>query len=245
MIYILLAAFNEEEALPLLLKDISNLATEGQWDYRIIVVNDGSTDNTAQRLDEVKGSLPLTILAHDPNRGLAAAMKTGLLATCQMASSEDVVVTLDADHTHPAYLIKPMETLIANGFDVVIASRFVSGGEEVGVSPLRRVMSRGARLFFRMFLRCGRVQDYTCGFRAYRAGLLQSAIQFYGDDFICSPGFSVTAELLLNLRRWKPRIAEIPLVLRYDEKPGASKIKLGQTIRGTLGLITLAKWRRL
>jgi dolichol-phosphate mannosyltransferase len=81
------------------------------------------------------------------------------------------------------------------------------------------------------------VRDYTCGYRAYRAGVLQ---QVTSDDpnFFDQNGFQVMVDILLKLRRDKDLLfGEAPLILRYDLKSGASKMDIGATITGTLKLM--------
>ncbi len=78
------------------------------------------------------------------------------------------------------------------------------------------------------------MRDYTCGFRAYRVSLLRRAFDDYGESFVDQQGFQCMADILLKLRRYRPRIGELPFVLRYDRKAGSSKMKLGRTTWSTL-----------
>jgi len=87
------------------------------------------------------------------------------------------------------------------------------------------------------------VRDFTCGYRAYRAALLARARERYGERFIAAAGFQVQCDVLLKLRALspRPRFAEVPFVLRYDRKPGASKMRVARTALATL--LLLAKRR--
>jgi dolichol-phosphate mannosyltransferase len=82
------------------------------------------------------------------------------------------------------------------------------------------------------------VRDYTCGFRAYDLGLLQNVVSDSGDSFFDQDGFQVMVDIILKLRKNPDVIfGEVPLILRYDEKEGESKMQLGRTMRKTLSLI--------
>ena len=69
------------------------------------------------------------------------------------------------------------------------------------------------------------MRDYTCGYRAYRADLTKSLIEQYGREFISERGFSCMIDILLRLRERGVVFAEVPLVLRYDQKPGRTKMQ--------------------
>jgi dolichol-phosphate mannosyltransferase len=73
-------------------------------------------------------------------------------------------------------------------------------------------------------------RDYTCGFRLYRAATLRRALSAWGERLIEEAGFTCMAEVLVKLGRGGARVTEAPLVLRYDLKEGASKMKVLRTI---------------
>jgi dolichol-phosphate mannosyltransferase len=88
------------------------------------------------------------------------------------------------------------------------------------------------------------VRDYTCGFRAYRATVLQEAIQRFGSDFLNQDGFQCMVDILLKLRRMNVIFGEVPFLLRYDLKEGGSKMKIRETIVTTLRLLMRHKLAR-
>jgi len=81
------------------------------------------------------------------------------------------------------------------------------------------------------------VRDFTCGFRAYRAGILKHAFDRYGELFVAESGFSCMVDILLKLRGLGAIMTEVPMVLRYDLKYGVSKMLVMRTIRDTLRLL--------
>ena len=93
----------------------------------------------------------------------------------------DILITLDADNTHNPNIIPNMvDKLVKEKLDVVIASRFAEGGKEIGLSIERKIYSRGAAAFLKLFFPIENVHDYSCGFRAYDIGYLDKAIKAYG-----------------------------------------------------------------
>ena len=146
---------------------------------------------------------------------------------------------MDSDDTHPPDVIPGMVEKIRAGADLVIASRYQPGSRQIGVPLFRLMLSFGARWLFRWKLGIRGVRDYTCGFRAYRASLIRMGLEKYGDDIITREGFACTDELLVKLAHFEPVIAEVPFILRYDQKHGRSKIQLFKTIRETLKML----WR--
>lgn len=230
---IVLPAYNEERDLPELLPRI-RAALEARTDYRILVVDDGSHDATAEIVTAFARTMPVTLIQHPVNQGLGAAIRTGLKAAAEL---DGVVVTLDADNSQGPELIPEMLERIGLGVDVVIASRFQPGAAEVGVPRHRVMLSHGASLFLRTLIGYPGVRDYSCGFRAYRVETLRQLIDAYGDNFLREKGFACMVELLVNLRRIRANIVEVPLVLRYDLKEGASKMRIMRTFRRYLVVV--------
>jgi len=244
VVKVVLPAYNEEGALPALLERLDLAFEEEGLQGEVLVVNDGSVDGTVEAVRHYVGRLPLRLLDLQPNRGLAEAIKAGLLAAIADCNPGDIIVTMDADNTHTPGLILRMVRMVREGSDVVIASRYQKGSRVKGVSLYRQVLSLGASVLFRLVARIPGVRDYTCGYRAYRAELLKAAFDRYHDDLIQQTGFSCIAEILLKLEAFDPIIQEVPLILRYDMKHGSSKMKVWRTVRETLALLLRYAFRR-
>ena len=242
--WIILPAFNEAENLPPLLDGIAAIRSLLS-DYVIVVVNDGSHDDTAAVASSYMGRLPLRVLSHARNRGLARSIEAGIRIAIRGAGKDDVIVTMDADNTHSPTLIPRLLRRIDHGADVVIASRYAAGGREDGVPFVRRLLSHAIGALLRLRFGLRGVRDYSCGYRAYRARLLQAAVVRYGDRFIEADGFPVMAEILVKVSPFRPRIVEVPLHLRYDLKRGQSKIRLLSTVTGYLRLLATPAPRAL
>ena len=236
-VIVVLPAYNEEESLGLLLRRLDQAMREDAIDYEIIVVDDGSTDGTARLVSQYTEYLPVRLERHDVNKGLGATIRDGLKSAVSIATDEDIVVVMDADNTHTPGLIRTMIQGVREGADVVIASRYRPGSCVRGVPFHRKVLSLGARALFQTFFPIRGVRDYTCGYRAYRARVLRDAFQRYGDDFVNQQGFQCMVDILLKLREWDLIFREVPLILRYDLKQGASKMKVVRTIAASMMLI--------
>jgi dolichol-phosphate mannosyltransferase len=233
-VWIVLPAYNEAAGLPDLLRAVE-AAGRGAW--HVVVVDDGSRDRTGEAARAFAGRLPIHVLAHHENRGLAAAVRTGLEHACRVAAPDDVIVTMDADNTHRPEQIPPMLAALQDGAGLVVASRYARGARQAGVPAHRALLSAGVGWLLRLRFGLPGVRDYSCGYRAYRASLLQEALAAYGDRLIEARGFVVMTELLVKLAPLRPVIAEVPLDLRYDRKAGASKMPAGETILAYLRLM--------
>jgi dolichol-phosphate mannosyltransferase len=239
MILIVLPAYNEAAGLPALLRSIRQVMDEGRLAYKVVVVDDGSSDGTWDAITANAAEMPIVPVRHEVNRGLAEALRSGLQVAVGQAGPDDVIVTMDADNTHAPGLVMRMLGLIREGHDVVIGSRYVAGARVVGVPFHRRVLSGGASLLMRAVFPIQGVRDYTCGFRAYRASILRAAFARYSEQLISQKGFSCMVDILLKLRTLEPDpiMGEVPLVLRYDLKHGMSKMRAARTIVDTLVLM--------
>lgn len=236
-LWIVLPAYNEEASLPPLLERLEAAMLEVSMPYHVVVVDDGSSDRTWDIMQEAAQRMPLIPLQHKVNQGLGATIRDGLTHAAQEAEPDDVIVSLDADNSHPPGLIERMVRRVREGNDVVIASRYQHGSTIRGVPLHRRALSYWGGWLFRVVFPIPGVRDYTCGFRAYRGEVLQSALAEHGDRFFDQDGFQCMVDILLKLSRAPWVFTEVPLVLRYDLKGGVSKMRVGSTIVNTLGLL--------
>lgn len=229
-VFIVLPVFNEERALDPLLSRFIRLGQGRPWRLRFIAVNDGSTDGSMGVLESFRGRLEIEVVTHATNRGLGETLRDGLARAASEAAPGDVIVTMDADNTQPPESIPAMLEQLERGSELVIASRYRTGARVVGLSMFRRVMSYGARFVFQILVPVRNVRDYTCGFRAYRAGRLQSVLKQFGNRFAEEKGFASAVEILLKFAAQGAAIGEVPLVLRYDMKSSPSKMNVVSTV---------------
>ncbi len=236
-ITIVLPAYNEEESLPPLLQRINDAYNLFKWDASVLVVNDGSKDNTLGVARGFKGDIKVDVLDIQPNSGLANAINQGMRKAIEGLKDTDIVVTLDADDSQNPFLIQRMMQQIAEGSDLVIASRYQPGARIKGLKASRKLFSWAAGMLFRVFVGFEGIKDYTCGFRAYRVDMLRKTIKYYGDKFITQKGFGCMVEVLLKVASQSATMNEVPMILRYDLKQGESKMNVSKTMKQTLKLL--------
>lgn len=233
-VFFCIPAYNEEKNIIPLIEKIENLNKNWSNQCIILAIDDGSKDSTYEKIMDIKsGSLStrINVTRHDKNMGLGKTLNELLTKAAKLSSESDQIVTLDADNTHPPKLVKEMSNIINNGSaNLVIASRYLKGSKEVGLSNLRKILSKVLNVFVGMLFPIKKAKDYSNGFRVYQAQLLKKAIEDYGSTFITRESFSSQLEILLKLRPFLKRVEEVPLVLRYDLKGGTSEMKIVQTI---------------
>jgi len=204
------------------------------WLIQIVLVNDGSTDDTLDRLNDLAADRPdVQVVSHAQNRGLGAAMRTGF---AHARSQSDVVVTTDSDGTYPFAEIPLILEHLTPDVEVVTASPYHPQGGVEGVPPYRLVLSQGASLLYRILLDW-HVHTYTSMFRAYRREVVE-----------CVPskanGFLMPAEFLANAILMGYRVAEFPTVLHVRQY-GQSKARVARVILAHLRFQAGLVWRRL
>jgi len=234
---LMLPAYNEEHSLPALLNRVKELQQSNAIDLEVLLVNDGSTDDTLRIAKENQ----LKVIDLQPNQGLAAAMRNGITSSIKDLTEDFILITMDADDSHHPNLIPEMVRKIEKGADIVIASRYQKGSKVIGLSKFRVFLTQGAGVLYKLFSPVKGVKDYTCGYRAYRLSLLTEMSRFYGDAMIEQNGFACMGEILLKSRRFNPKIEEVAMVLRYDRKKSDSKMNVFHSIRQTLQLIFSTK----
>lgn len=238
MIWIGLPAYNEAGRIKKLLMDIHKSLSREAVEYKVIIYDDGSSDDT---VSEIISARDLGVKTHlikgGANKGLGHALLYLVEYCADTASPEDMVIIMDADATHNPEHIHRMSGYIKDGFDVVIASRYTPYSRVKGLKFYRRVLSNAANLMFKIFFPIRGVSDYSCAYRAYTAKILKLAKEIYKDKIIEERGFSCMAEFLIKLRRLNILACEVPLVLRYDKKAGPTKMKLVSNILRTIRML--------
>jgi len=249
VIYVIFPAFNEEKVIrPTLLALVAGMKGR-DLPYCAVLVDDGSKDRTIAEAEgavaDSGGELPLTVLRHEVNKGLGAGLRTGIYWCLDHATDDDIIVTLDADNTHPPAMIPDLVARVHQGYDLAIASRYRSGAEVHGVPGYRRALSDVGRLVFQSLYPIPGVRDYTCCFRAYKVPILRRARLVYGDDLCTAKGFEAVMDLLLRLGPLDVKVSEIGFVLDYGGRVGQSKMKVVKTIRSTIALLSKRRLERM
>jgi len=243
-LWVLLPAFNEEASLPVLLPKIDEIFKKHLLDYKIVIVDDGSSDRTNDLLKSYSQTMPVEIITHEINRGLGETERDGFEYIAANSADEDMIIRIDCDDTHePMYFINMIDK-IKEGYDVVVASRFQKGGGQKGVNAYRALISFSASLFMKIMFNIKGVRDYSCGYRIYRASIIKNAIGIFGNQFIQLKGigFTSTLETIVKLKLMGCRFGEVPFMLRYDQKVSSSKMVSSITTFGYFAMAVLYHW---
>lgn len=212
---VVVPAYNEEHRLPTTLRRILAYLEGQDYSYEVIVVDDGSEDNTVGVIQSLLAQHPQLQLIENDHRGKGYTVRTGMLA----AQGQHVIFT-DADLATPIGEIDKVLPLLQNGHDVVIGSREGLGAERHGEPFHRHLMGRVFNLVVRL-LAVGGFQDTQCGFKGFRREAAQdvfSRLHIHGADAGVIKGGSVTAfdvEVLFLAQRRGYRIKEVPVSWHY------------------------------
>ncbi len=223
-------AFNEEANLPRLFADLEarlHLFTEGSC---VIVVDDGSSDGTADLVRRYSGPLHVELVELHENQGPGAAFRAGFAAALARCPGDGYVVTLEADTTSDLDAVPAMLGHAAAGAELVLASVH-GGGQMVNVSPLRRFLSRAAGAVVRVALGLD-AHTVSSFFRVYSVSTLRRAHDHYGERLIEERGFACKAELLAKLARLGVKPVEVPVDLDGSRRIGESKMSILPTLAG-------------
>jgi dolichol-phosphate mannosyltransferase len=227
VIRFVIPAYNEAENIPRLLHDLAPRARA--LGARVIVVDDGSTDGTAQVIREHAEDMHLAIVRHPVNSGLGAAINSGIRAALSEASDADAIVTIEADTTSDLDTLPQMIEHFERGADMVLASVYAPGGQLLGVSKPRIALSKSVSNTFRYLGGLQELHTLSSLYRVYRAGTLRRAADTYGYLLVREPGFAANVELLLKLYAAGAKIAEVPTTNDWSSRKGQSKMKLKPT----------------
>jgi len=237
MIHFLLPAYNEEENIEPMVLALSSTATQLERPYRIVIVDDGSSDKTAIRVEENAAEFPCELVRHERNLGPGAAFTSGFRHILKDGSDEDFIITMDADRTHDLRTARLILLRLEEGYEAVVASAYAPGGMMVGLSFHRWVLTTGCNLLYRILFPIHGIYEYTGFYRGYRLSTIRKTFEAFNDKPMTARGFASMAELLLKFRRMPVLMTEVPMIVRYDLKGGASKMKIGATIKEHLNVI--------
>jgi glycosyltransferase involved in cell wall biosynthesis len=212
-VWIVMPARNEEKAIGGVL---DALKKEGWRD--VIVVDDGSKDRTA-KIAESKGA---TVIRHEKNRGLGAALRTGLSKARELKA--DVVVTFDSDGQHDPKAIRELVDSV-DGADLVIGAR-----RFVNIPMNKRIGNFGLNFITRML--GGPLVDSQSGLRAFNRRAL-GAIHIMSDRYV------VSSEIVIQSKRARLRIKEVPVSCYFTQYSKARGTTIMSGLRITIELVRL------
>jgi dolichol-phosphate mannosyltransferase len=244
-LYVIAPLLDEAPNLPRLFDAFRDIATDREPEScAIVLVDDGSTDGTAAAARELANGLDLTVLEHGVNRGPGAAFGTAFEFLAGRLDADDRVLTLEGDNTSSHEILGRMLQRADEGYDAVLASPYMYGGGIVHTAPLRITLSHIANAFVKEFLGAHGILTVSSFYRLHRGDCVMRLQAQYGPRIVERAGFESMVEMLMKMINLRMTICEVPMVLDTSRRIGASKLKLGRTVRGYLALYRLKRrWR--
>lgn len=214
-IWIVIPAYNEAPVLKEVLAELLDCGPS----YHVVVVDDGSSDETA----ETATALGVHVLVHPINLGQGAALATGI--EYALREDADIVVTFDADgQMRPADIAAMVKEVQNEGVDVALGSRFLTAAPQA-MSGMKRIMLKLAAAFTKLSTGLN-VTDTHNGLRAFRAQALRKIT-------ISQNRMAHASEILSEIARNKLVCREVPVTIRYTEY---SKAK-GQSLLNSINIL--------
>ena len=218
-ISVVIPVFNESESIGYLLDEVVNVMHENKFNFEVVVVNDGSLDNTSTVLDELTIRYEeLSVISLRKNYGQTAAMSAGF-----DYSKGEIVITLDGDLQNDPNDIPNLLTNIYEGYDLICGWRYVRKDKLIN----RRIPSKIANKIIANVTGL-KLHDYGCSLKAFRKEILND-IKLYGELHRFLP-------VLANIEGAK--IKEIKVNHR-SRKYGSSKYGINRTFRVLMDLLTV------
>jgi len=216
---VVIPVYNEERCIADNLRGVLEYLAAQPYSSEVVVVDDGSRDNTASLVDEVGSQTRILRLIRNDHRGKAYAVRTGVLA----ANGENVLFA-DADMATPIHQAAKLLAALENGYDVAIGSREGYGARRYNEPWLRHFMGRVFNLVVRTLV-MGQHRDTQCGFKAFTRDAAQDifgSVRLYGPsapvlDAPLVTGFDVELLYLAHQRGY--RVADLPVEWHYG--PGS------------------------
>jgi len=226
---IIIPTYNELANAPILIERIFKHIP----DAHILIIDDGSPDKTGEKIKEIQMRYPgLFLLERASKSGLGSAYRTGFAWGLERGYEE--LIEMDADLSHRVRDLKKMieAKKLQPNTDLVIGSRWVSGGKTENWSKSRELLSRAANLYVRAMLGMG-VKDSTAGFRIYSSSILKKL----NLEAIKSEGYSFQIEMTRAVYKLGGKIIEVPITFREREN-GVSKMSKN-IVREAMLLVTI------
>lgn len=215
---IVIPAYNESARIGHALDEVLRTMDDRRWNAEVLVVNDGSTDNTAAIVESyVARDRRIRLIENPGNRGKGYSVRNGLLH-----GSGNILMFTDADLSAPMEEAERLFAAIRDGADVAIGSRWLERSRQTIHQPLyRQIFGRCFNLVTRMIMRLP-FADTQCGFKAFRRGAAQTIFRL---QRIERWGFD--PEILFIALKRGYTVREVPVTWGHDERTRMSYLKDG------------------
>ncbi|MGB9959066.1 MAG: polyprenol monophosphomannose synthase [Candidatus Bathyarchaeales archaeon] len=211
---IILPTYCEADNIENLIHNIENLGIK----TKIIVIDDSSPDGTGEIVEKLQKRYPNITLLTRPNKaGLGTAITHGFHFILSQKNFPNYIITMDADYSHDPKDILKLVKKAEEGYDIVVGSRYCSGGEIKGWPLTRLAISRVANKITSKLVALP-INDFTSGFRCYSTAYIQKIL-----PTLHSQTYEIQIETLRQAYFKKARVAETPITFT-NRKKGKSKL---------------------
>ncbi|MGO9029026.1 MAG: polyprenol monophosphomannose synthase [Acidimicrobiales bacterium] len=225
-VLVVIPTYNESDNIDRVLRRVRSALP----DATVLVVDDGSPDGTADLAETIGKELgQIEVLRRMEKSGLGSAYRAGF--RWGLDRGYEACVEMDADLSHDPDALPGLVAPLDKGFELVVGSRYVSGGSIPNWAWHRRLLSRGGNVYASALLGLG-VTDSTSGFRAYAASVLDRIAL----DKVRADGYGFQIEMTYQAKRAGAPIVEVPIRF-VDRVEGESKMSLF-IVMEALGLVT-------
>ncbi|MDQ6693620.1 MAG: glycosyltransferase family 2 protein [Chloroflexota bacterium] len=222
---VVIPAYNESSRLPDALGKVKKYLNGRDYSYEVLVVDDGSDDNTVEVVErEAKNHQQLRVI-RNPHRGKGYAVRTGMLQ-----ASGKYILYSDADFSAPIEEVEKLLPYLRGRYDIAIGSREGLGAARYDEPVYRHIMGRVFNTFVRL-VALPQFNDTQCGFKAFRreaSDTLFRSLHLYGDNAADVKGAMVTGfdvEVLYLAQKWGYKTKEVPVKWYYSKGTNVNPLR--------------------
>jgi dolichyl-phosphate beta-glucosyltransferase len=231
---VVMPAYNESRRIARSLEEIKHYLSGRGTRFELIVVDDGSVDDTAYLVESLSARLPELRVLKLRHQGKGAAVKAGMLD-----AKGRLILMCDADLSTPITELKKLEAALKQGADLAVGSRRAAGAVLARRQPwLREAVGVVFGFFTRLLIPTG-IIDTQCGFKLFPAEVARKLF-----PLLTVKGFTFDIELLALARKLGLRVAEVPVVWEDAEGSKVKPLRHLPEVISEIWRIRLGLWRR-
>jgi len=237
-IYILIPVYNESQNINALHENLMSSLTNEENFY--IFVDDKSTDNTVEKLRSTFQGKNHHIIEKTKNQGPGHSFNIGFEWIIDHSKNDnDIIITMEADNTSDTGILHDMYTISKLGYDLVLASVYAQGGGFEKTTLFRKIISFMVNMLFRSIYNI-KVLTLSSFYRIYHISLIEKIKANY-PVIISEKGFICMLEILMKAIKQQAKIIEVPMILKWKNRKGKSKMKIIETTISYLRFLLFKK----
>jgi len=225
---VIIPAYNEEKSIENTLKEVSVYLSRQVFTYEVIVVDDGSCDNTIELAKKASSLLSnFRIIKNESNRGKGFSVRRAMLE-----AKGKYALFMDADNSTSIYEFDKFLPYLKEGYDIVIASRRLKDSKVEEPQPLLRAKMGQFYIFLSKIILRLNVSDFNCGFKAYNTKSTRHIFELQKMN-----DWSFDVELLFLINKYNLRLKEVPV--RWVHKSGSKVKPIKDAIKSFISILII------